>query len=125
MRFVALPQILEQEGPNFYRIEHRWQPRDLIPDPYRRNLLKDARGRLQRLEVAENELQLLDRAALYINLLKRMRLSLRQAQFAWRVDDLKFIRNISEFFSDYGTVLKHLKIDQARGRFEDQPVVGV
>lgn len=125
MRFVVLHQILEQEGPNFYRIQNRWQPKDLIPDPYRRTLLKDAQGRLQRLEVGEAELQSMDRAVLYLNLLKRMRFALRQAQFAWRTDDLKFIRNISEFFSDYGTVLKHLKIDQARGRFEDQPEVGV
>lgn len=117
MPFTLLPQILEQEGPSFYRIERRWQPKDLIPDPYRRSLLKDAQSRLQRLEMAENELQGLTRATLYINLLKRMRLSLRQAQFSWRTDDLKFIQNLSEFFSDYGTVLQHLKIDQARGTF--------
>lgn len=124
MSFSLLPQILKQEGPDFYRIEHRWKPKDLIPDPYRRTLLKDAQSRLQRLDGAEGELQSLDRAVLYLNLLKRMRLAVRQAQFAWRTDDLKFIRNLSEFFSDYGTVLQHLKIDQARGRF-DQPEVGV
>lgn len=120
MQYLVLPKILEQEGTSFYRINNRWQPKNLIPDPYRRNLLQDAQSRLQRLEGAENELQSLDRATLYINLLKRMRLAVRQAQFAWRTDDLKFIRNISEFFSDYGTVLQHLKIDQARGRFDQQ-----
>lgn len=118
MQYLVLPKILEQEGTSFYRINHRWQPKNLIPDPYRRNLLQDAQARLQRLEGAENELQTLVRATLYINLLKRMRLAVRQAQFAWRTDDLKFIRNITEFFSDYGTVLQHLKIDQARGRFD-------
>lgn len=122
MPYVSLPKLLEQEGPSFYRIKFQWQPKDLLPDPYRRTLLKNAQGRLQQLELAEKELQSLDRSALYLNHLKRMRLALRQAQFAWRTDDLKFIRSVTQFFSDYGTVLKNLKIDQARGRFEDKPV---
>jgi hypothetical protein len=111
--------ILNQEGNSFYRTTNRWQPRDLIPDPYRRNLLKDAQQRLKALETAENEFQTLDRATLYINALKRMRLSVRMAQFSWRTDDLKFIRAISEFLSDYGTVIRYLKIDQDRGQFSD------
>lgn len=120
MVFRVLPKLLKEEGSSFYRIDRKWQPQGLIPDPYRRSLLKDAQDRLQSLEKAEDELQKLDRAPLYIGLLKRMRLSVRRAAFAWRADDLKFIQNISEFFSDYGTVLQNLKIDQARGRFDDQ-----
>ena len=119
MQYTVLPTILEQEGPDFYRIERRWQPKNLIPDPYRRDLLKDAQERLDQLEDAETELQTLDRAPLYIGALKRMRLAVRQAQFAWRTDDLKFLQNIADFFSDYGTVLQNLKIDKARGRFEE------
>jgi hypothetical protein len=45
-----------------------------------------------------------------------MRLDVKGAQFAWRSDDLAFIRHIAKFFTDYGTVLQNLKIDQARGR---------
>lgn len=119
MVFRVLPKLLEQEGTSFYRLDRRWQPKDLIPDPYRRGLLNDAQERLKRLEAAEDELQQLDRAPLYVGLLRRMRLSVRRASFAWRSDDLKFLTNISEFFSDFGTVLQNLKIDQARGRFEE------
>ena len=113
---LLLPTILKEEGSDFYRIDHRWQPKGLIPDPYRRNLLKDAQSRLNRLEDAIDEFQELDRAPLYIKIVSRMRVSIRRAQFAWRTDDLEFLRSIAKFFSDYGQVLQNLKIDQARGR---------
>ena len=118
MSFLILPAILEAEGNHFYRIDRKWQPKDLIPDPYRRNLLKDAQDRLNRLETAVDELQKLDRSPLYLKLLSRMRLDVRRAQFAWRTDDLEFVRNIAKFFTDYGTVLQNLKTDQARGRLD-------
>jgi hypothetical protein len=50
-----------------------------------------------------------------------MRLTTRAAQFAWRSDDLKFLKSIAGFFSDYGTVLRLLKNDSARGRLNDKP----
>lgn len=125
MRFVVLPAILEQQGTGFYQITRRWKPKNLIPDPYRRNLLKDAQGRLDQLEGAESELQRLDRSPMYIGALKRMRLAIRKAQFSWRADDLKFLQGITEFFSDYGTVLQNLKVDKARGRFDEPTAVGV
>lgn len=117
MQYRILPSILEQEGTGFYKVDHRWQPKSLIPDPYRRNLLKDALGRLNRLEDALEELQSLDRYPLYIKRLARMRIQIKKAQFAWRTDDLSFLTSISDFFADYGVVLQNLKIDQARGRF--------
>lgn len=119
MRYRILPALLSEEGPDFYRINRRWQPKGLLVDPYRRNLLLDALARHRRLQEAEDELQALDRAPLYLRILKRMRLTLRRAQMAWRSDDLAFIQALSEFLSDYGTVLQNLKIDQARGRFEE------
>lgn len=125
MRYVVLPSILEREGPDFYHITRAWKPKDLLPDPFRRNLLKDAQRRLDRMDGAEAEFQSLDRATLYLNALKRMRFAVRQAQFAWRVDDLKFLQNLAEFFSDYGTVLQNLKVDKARGRFDEPQAVGV
>lgn len=120
MQYLVLPGLLAREGPDFYRIDRRWQPKGLIPEPYRQNLLKDIQGRLNRLQEGVDEFQTLERAPLYLRILKRMRLTVRRAQFAWRTDDLAFIQAISEFLSDYGTVLQNLKIDQARGRF-DQP----
>jgi hypothetical protein len=50
-----------------------------------------------------------------------MRLTVRDAKFSWRTDDLKFIESISNFYSDYGTLLRNLKHEQSRGRFQQQP----
>ena len=119
MQHPALLSILEQEGSSFYRITNRWQPKGLFPDPLRRKFLLEAKSRLIVLEAAELELRSLDRVATYVNALKRMRLALKAAQFAWRVDDLRFLQSIARFFSDYGTVLQHLKIDKARGRLNN------
>lgn len=118
MEYRILPAILDQEGSNFYRIDKRWKPKNLIPAIISRDILKDAQDKYNRLSEAEDELQTLERAPLYIGILKNMRLTIRKAQFSWRADDLEFIRAISEFFSDYGTMFRYLKIDQARGRFE-------
>lgn len=111
-----LPAILEAEGSQFYRVDRRWQPKSLLQDPYRRNLLKDAQTRLNQLDAGVDEFQQLDRAPLYIRLLTRMRFDVKRAQFAWRADDLEFIQSIASFYQDYGLILQNLKIDEARGR---------
>lgn len=116
MPLQTLQEILKAEKGEFYKVDHRWQPKELIPDPYRRNLLKDAQARLNGLSEAISEIKTLDRAPLYIKLFNRMRLSVKRAQYAWRSDDLTFIINISNFFSDYGLVLQNLKIDETRGQ---------
>lgn len=119
--YLLLPTILEHEGSQFYRLERRWRPKDLIPEPFRRSMLKDVQARFTRLEEAESEFQTLDRATFFLTVLRRMRLTVRDAKFAWRTDDLKFIESISNFYTDYGTILRNLKIEQARGRFNSQP----
>jgi hypothetical protein len=116
VQYSILPEILEEEGTGFYRIDRKWQPKNLIPDPYRRNVLKDAVTRLARLEDALDEITTLDRAPLYVKLIGRMRIHVKKSQFAWRTDDLAFLKAIVGFFADYGIVLQNLKIDQARGR---------
>jgi len=121
VQYKLLPLILEHEGNQFYNISEKWQPKNLIPDPYRSNLLKDAQRRFKALSEAEAEFRTLDRAHIYVQMLRRMRLTTRAAQFAWRSDDLKFLKSIAGFFSDYGTVLRLLKNDSARGRLNDKP----
>lgn len=118
MQYEILPRLLRQEGNQFYKSNSRWQPKNLIPDPYRRSLLKDAQSRFENLSAAEDELRGLDRASLYIQILRRMRLSVRLAQFAWNSDDLKFLESITSFFTDYGIVFRYLKFDEGQGRFE-------
>lgn len=120
MQYVHLPKILDQEGSQWVRIDRTWRPKELIPDPYRRNLLKDAQGRYNQLALAEPEFKTLQRASAYIKILRRMRFDIRKAQFSWRADDLKFLTAIANFFQDYGTVLRYLKEDQARGRLSNE-----
>lgn len=122
MEYRLLPSILEQEGAQFYNVTEKWQPKSLIPDPYRRNLLKDAQRRFKVLAAAEDELKSLDRAPLYMQLLRRMRFTVRDAQFSWRFDDLKFLESIARFFTDYGMVLRHLRYEKARGRLDNAEV---
>lgn len=118
MLYRHLPRLLQQEGDRFYQIDKRWRPKDLIPSIISSNILKDAVAKFKGLQEAQAELQTLDRAPIYTRILNRMQLALRRAQFAWRADDLLLIQAIAEFYSDYGTVLQYLKIDQARGRFD-------
>ena len=120
MQYELLPKVLKDEQGQFFRVDRTWQPKDLIPDPYRRNLLKDAQEKFNQLSAAEREFRTLDRARLYIKSLRRMRLTIKEAQFAWRSDDLKFLAAIASFFQDYGTVLRFLREDQMRGRLTNQ-----
>ena len=123
MQYELLPQIITDEGTNFYRITYRWKPKGLIPDPYRRNLLKDAQKRFELLTLAEEEIQTLNYPDRYFKIIRKMRLGLRKAHFAWRSDDLEYLRQIADFYSGYGIILRYLKFEQARGRFKEQPIV--
>lgn len=89
----------------------------LIPDPYRRNLLKDAQVKFEQLELAEPEISTLPYADRYIKIMRAMRLQLRKAHFAWRTDDLELLNQLGEFFAGYGILLRYLKLEQQRGRF--------
>jgi len=111
-----LLEILKDEKNQFYRGNLAWRPQSLLQDPYRRNLLKNAQARYAQLSAAEDELQNLDRSYKYIQILRRMRLTVVTAQFSWRADDLKFLLAIATFFRDYGTVLRLLNEDRARGQ---------
>jgi hypothetical protein len=119
--YLLLPQLIDQEGDAFYRITYRWKPKGLIPDPYRRNLLKDAQAKFEKLTAAEDEIQTLTYADRYFKILRKMRLQLRKAHFAWNSDDLELLNQLGDFYSGYGIILRYLKLEQGRGRFEKQP----
>lgn len=118
MQYLLLPQLIEQEGDSFYRITYRWKPKGLIPEPYRRNMLKDAQAKFERLSLAEPEILTLMYADRYFKILRAMRLQLRKAHFAWRSDDLELLSQLGDFYSGYGILLRYLKLEQQRGRFE-------
>jgi hypothetical protein len=125
VQFVLLPRILDQLGDSFYRVDRTWQPKDLIPDPYRRNLLKNAQEKYNQLTAAEDEFKALQRAHFYVQVLRRMRLTIKDAQFAWNFDDLKFLESIANFFTDYGILLRVLKEDEARGKLSPTTQQGI
>jgi hypothetical protein len=70
------------------------------------------------LAEALGEIETLDRASVYIKLFHRMRLQLRKANFTWKSDQMSFIGSMAAFYTDYGAVLRLLKIDEARGRLK-------
>ena len=115
MAFQVLPQVLEQES--FQRIDRRWRPTDLFLVQQVRLLLKDMGMRYDRLASAQSELLTLVRGDVYIKLLRRMRIWLRSAMFNWRADHLRLAQAIGGFYGDYGTILRLLKNEQARGTF--------
>jgi hypothetical protein len=80
-------------------------------------MLKDVRSRYDSLELARDELVTLEYAPKYIKYLRRMRIWLREASFAWKADQLRFLKSVAGFYSDYGAVLRLLKTDQLRGKF--------
>lgn len=122
MDYKQLRKILDYAGNEFYGgSKDNWRPTGLIPDPYRREALKDAQARFRAIDLAEDALQTLTRAPVYIGSLKDMRHAIRRAMYAWRSDDLAFIEGITDFYTAYGTVLQHLHRDQALGHLEDTP----
>lgn len=103
-------------------MERIWKPTNLLVEPYRRNMLKDIEARYERLAQATDELTELPKADKYIRELTRMRLLVRQAKVAWRYDDMSYLRAISEFYSEYGKMLRRLQDDKARGRLDNPPM---
>ena len=115
----TLQRILDQAGRDFYRIDRRWQPKDLLPTIHSKPLLEDVGKRLDLLKDAEEEFQQLKRSGRYLGIIKRMQINLRRARFSWRQDDLVFLQAISELYQDYGTILQMLKTDEARGMLNE------
>jgi hypothetical protein len=117
-----LPGILDLEGPAFKAQDRTWRPTKLLVEPYRRNMLRDVQQRYTRVEQAIDEIQELPRADVYIRLHTRMRLLLKRAEIAWRVNDLAFLQAIGGFYTNYGALLRLLQDDRARGRFDNPPM---
>lgn len=119
MGHALLLRLIEQEGDAFQRVENRWRPQNLLFGAQVRVLIQDLESRFARLSEAEPEFSTLDRKDVYIKLLRRMRLDLRTALFTWKADQLRFLQATTQFYSDYGAVLRLLKFDLLRGRLND------
>jgi len=114
--FPLLHQLIDHEGDTLMQIENRWRPRNLLMSAQVRVLIHDIERRYERLSEAEDELDKLDRRDVYIKYLRRMRLDMRASTFSWKADQLRFIQAISQFYSDYGAILRLLKFDLLRGQ---------
>lgn len=118
MAYKYIPWILEQEGPVFQSVHQRWRPKDLFLIRQVQLILKDIKGRFDNLELARDEIKTLEYAPKYFKYMQRMRLWLREALFAWKADQLRFLKSVSGFYSDYGVVVRMLKTDELRGKFK-------
>lgn len=114
--YRLLPWILEQERSQLLSIQNRWRPTDLFYVAQARQVLRDMSQRFQYLSAAKDELETLPRADRYIRHLTRMRFFLRQANYAWKADQLVFLRAAAGFYSDFGAILRLLKEDSDRGK---------
>ena len=121
MGYALLRRLIEQEGRSFQQIENRWRPHNLLMLPQVRAIIHDIERRYELLSEAENELTTLVRSPVYVKLVRRMRLFVREATFTWKADQLRFLQAVSHFYSDYGAILRLLKLDLEQGRLADQP----
>jgi hypothetical protein len=118
VRYALLPALIAEEGTSFHRVRQTWMPNGLLPDPHRRNLLRDIRRRYERLSAAENELRSLKYGERYIGYLRDMRQRVREADFTWNVDDLRYFTAIVKFYTSYGRIYQMLRHEKIRGRFD-------
>ena len=120
MEYTYIPWILEQEeGSEFKSVHQNWRPRDLFLMRQIQLILKDMESRQASLELAKDEFKSLEYSAKYFKYLRRMRIWLREANFAWRADQLRFLKSVSGFYSDYGSILRLLRMDELRGKFSE------
>lgn len=118
MEYRLLPWILDKERGNIKLLENRWRPTSLLYVSQARELLLDLDRKYRFISSALDEIETLDRAAKYVQLLSRMRVFVRQANFTWKGDQLVFIRAVSGFYSAYAAILRLIKEDEARGIFK-------
>lgn len=125
MQYHHIPDILErEEGSEFQSVHQRWRPQDLFLMRQIQLILKDMATRQRRIEQAEDEFNTLEYAAKYVEYIRKMRLSVRQAHFSWRADHLQFLKGVADFYSDYGNLLRLLRMDQLRGKFSEPASIG-
>jgi hypothetical protein len=120
VQYHYIPWLLEQDDASeFQSVHQNWRPRNIFLMRQVQLILKDMQSRQDSLELARDEFKTLEYAPKYLKYLLRMRIWLREANFAWRADQLRFLKSVAGFYSDYGAILKLLKFDQLRGKFTE------
>lgn len=121
MQYHRLQRILRQEGTSFQDITDVWRPTQLLFVAQVRGLLQDMQKRYDEAISAHDELVTLPRGAVFVKLLVSMRLSLREANFQWKGNQLRFIQASSRFYSNFGEMLRLLRNEAQRGTFSTPP----
>lgn len=108
--------ILQSEGHTFHRVTSAWRPADLLQDLQTKALLADMARRLAALTEAQGELSVLPRADRCLKTIRQLQFIVRRAKFVRRSNHLAFIVAISDFYSDFGELLRYLRIESNKGR---------
>lgn len=109
---------MEQES-DFKSVDNRWRPKNLLQIRQVQLLLSDVRFKRDNLDLARDELALLDYAEKYLKYLRRMQLWVRDASYAWKADQLKFLTSVVGFYEDYASILRLLRTEALSGKFTD------
>jgi hypothetical protein len=109
--------MLRQEGTSFQDVSDIWKPTQLLYMAQVRSLLHDMQVKYDEASAASEELQTLPRSDRYIKQLTEMRLSLREANFQWKANQVRFLNAASKFYSNFGTMLRFLRWEGQRGTF--------
>lgn len=121
MDYRYLPRILRQEGTHFQDVSDVWRPTELLYIAQVRDLLRDMQGKYDEAAASTEELQSLPRSDRYFTLLQSMRLALREANFQWKANQVRFLNGASRFYASFGTFLRFLRFEAQRGTFNKHP----
>lgn len=122
MQYPNLQRILRQEGTHFQDVTDIWKPTQLLFVAQVRKLLDDMQGKFNEVSSSSEELQNLPRSDRYFKQLTDMRLALREANFSWKANQVRFINAASRFYSSFAEMLRFLRWEAQAGTFS-QPVV--
>ena len=113
--------MLRQEGWHFQDITDLWRPTQLLFITQVRSMLHDMQARYDEATSATEELQTLVRADRYFKELTAMRLALREANFQWKANQLRFLQAAAKFYDNFGAMLRFLRWEDQRGTFSTTP----
>lgn len=113
-----LSQIVDRETDSFQKLDNVWRPKNLFFNIQTLELLKDMNRRYDLMKANEQELKKLERSSIYQTNLRRLELILRRAKYTRLSNQLAFGQAVSDFYTNYGQILRFLRIDQARGKLQ-------
>lgn len=113
--------MLRQEGTSFQDVSDIWKPTELLYMAQVRDLLHDMQGRYNEVAAATEEFQTLPRSDRYFKELAEMRMSLREAHFQWKSNQVRFLNAASKFYANFGAMLRFLRWELQRGTFHPSP----